>query len=190
MIDQVVDETIPALRDLASTGKVRFVGVTGYPLRSLHEVCTRVPVDTFLSYCRYNLQDRSLLEWLPRFAELGVGVINASVLSMGALTERGAPPWHPAPAALHEACRRAAEACRARGTDLARLAVQFALKQPDVASTLIGSADGRNMARNIAWAGEEPDPQLLLEVERILAGIRDLSWVTGRPENADYLRTR
>jgi L-galactose dehydrogenase len=184
-LDQIVEETVPALRELVQTGKVRFVGVTGYPLTSLGNVISRVPVDSVLTYCRYNLQDRSLLPWLPVFAEQGVGVINASVLSMGLLTERGAPPWHPATARLREAGRQAAQLCKQRGSDIAKLGIQFALARPEFASTLIGSADPDNMARNIAWALEPIDLELLAEVELLLAPVRDVTWPSGRPENGD-----
>jgi L-galactose dehydrogenase len=34
-------------------GKVRFIGIMGYPLRIFREVLGRAPVDTILSYCRY-----------------------------------------------------------------------------------------------------------------------------------------
>ena len=51
----------------------------------------RVPpglVEVVLSYCHCCLVDRSLLELLPYLADKGVGVINASVLSMGLLTKQ------------------------------------------------------------------------------------------------------
>jgi L-galactose dehydrogenase len=51
-LDQVVEETIPALTDLVRTGKVRFVGITGYPLSALRHVADGTQVDTVLSYCR------------------------------------------------------------------------------------------------------------------------------------------
>jgi L-galactose dehydrogenase len=184
-LDQVINETVPALRDLATTGKVRFVGVTGYPLGGLDKVTAAVPVDTILTYCRYNLQDTSLARWLPTFHQRGVGVINASVLAMGALTNRGAPPWHPAPADVLEACAKAAKLCTDRGTDIAKVGLQFALARTDVASTLVGSADPGNMERNIAWAQEPLDPELLADVQAVLAPAHDVTWPTGRPENRD-----
>jgi len=184
-LDQVVDETIPALRSLVDEGKARYVGITGYSLRSLEYVSARAKVDTILTYCRYNLQDHSFAESLPTFAEREIGVINASVLAMGALTTRGAPPWHPASAELLDACARAAQLCRDRGTDIAKLALQYALRLPGVASTLVGSARSENMARNIAWSEEEVDLDLLTEVEQVLAPVRNAGWPVGRPENQD-----
>src|SRR5687768_8190702 len=50
-LDQVVGETLPALAALRETGKVRYVGVTGYPLAALAAVAGRADLDTVLSYC-------------------------------------------------------------------------------------------------------------------------------------------
>ena len=54
---------------LKDAGKIRFIGVTGLPLRVLKEVLERseVKIDTVLSYCHYSLNDTSLLDYLPYF---------------------------------------------------------------------------------------------------------------------------
>src|SRR4051794_16572295 len=71
-LNQVVEETLPALERLREAGKVRFIGITGYPLRIFREVLERRPVDTILSYCRYTLNDRSLEQMLPYLGARGV----------------------------------------------------------------------------------------------------------------------
>lgn len=182
-LDQIIDETLPALRALQQAGTVRAVGVTGYPVPALAYVAQRAKVDTVMSYCRYTLQDRRLAAWHARFDELGTAVINASPLGMGALTTRGAPQWHPASAEVLEHCAAAAAACVAQGADIAELALQFSVATGPFASTVIGSADPTNVSANIARARQAPDPDLLREVERILAPVRDHGWVSGRPEN-------
>ena len=55
--EQIVDETLPAILRLKESGKVRFVGITGYPLGILRDVAGAAEVDTILSYCRYDLLD-------------------------------------------------------------------------------------------------------------------------------------
>lgn len=57
-----------------------------------------------------------------------VGIISASPLSMGLLTPQGPPEWHPAPPELKEAARASAEYCRGQGVDIAKLALQFAVR--------------------------------------------------------------
>jgi L-galactose dehydrogenase len=182
-LDQVIDEALPALRVLQQAGTVRAVGVTGYPVPALAYVARRAKVDTVMSYCQYTLQDRRLAGWRDRFDELGTAVINASPLGMGMLTTRGAPAWHPAPQELLERCAAAAAACAKQGTDIAELALQFSVATGPFASTVIGSADPANVRASVAWAEHAPDPELLHEIEQILAPVRDQGWVNGRPEN-------
>ena len=182
-LDQVVGEALPALRQLQKQGKVHFVGVTGLPLRIFHHVLDRAEVDTILSYCHYSLNDTTLSTLVPFLKEKQVGIINASPLSMGLLSDRGAPAWHPASAEIRAACARAAALCRARGTDLSKLALQFSVAHLDLATTLVGTASPQNIANNVRWLDEPIDQELLSQVMQILVPIRDQTWPSGRPEN-------
>ncbi len=182
-LDQIIHETLPALRQLQASGKVRYVGITGLPLSVFETVIAETAVDTVLSYCHYALNDTTLANLIPTLQAQGVGVINASVLGMGLLTERGAPEWHPASAEIVAACRQAAEFCREQGTDIAQLAVQFAYANPDIDTTLVGTANPANIEKNVRWAETAPDPALLAEVQAILAPIQNQTWMSGLAEN-------
>ena len=81
------------------------------------------------------------------------------------------------------ACRQAAEHCQKRGSDIARLAVQFSIRNPDFASCIVGSANPANVARWVQWAAEPIDRTLLAEVEQILAPVMNVGYVEGRLEN-------
>jgi len=183
-LDQVVRETIPALRRLQEQGKVRFVGITGLPLKIFRYVLDRAEVDTILSYCHYALNDTSLETLIPYLQEKQVGIINASPLGMGLLTERGTPPWHPASEEIKETCARAVAYCRNKGVDIARLAIQFALANPDLSTTLVGTANPENLEKNVKWLEGPIDTELLAEVRAILAPIHNKTWLSGRPENS------
>ncbi|MGV3724226.1 MAG: aldo/keto reductase, partial [Actinomycetota bacterium] len=159
-LNQIVEETLPTLRTLRAAGKVRFVGITGYPLRAFEYVIQRAEVDTILSYCRYSLNDTALSALLPELKSRGIGVISASPLSMGLLTQRGEPAWHPASPAVKDACRKAAAHCEARGADLSKLALQFAVRNPDIATTLVGTASPENLKKNAARIEEPLDEAL------------------------------
>lgn len=182
-IDQVVEETLPALRRLRDAGKTRFVGFSGLPLKIYRAVLERTDADAVISYCHYTLCDQTLSDLFGYFKTKGVGVINASPLGMGLLSPQGPQPWHPAPASLQEACARAADLCRARGSDLARLGIQFAAACPDVATTLTGAARVSELRNNLAWIAEPIDQVLLREVQAVLAPVRNQTWPSGRPEN-------
>lgn len=182
-LDQVVEETLPALRRLQAQGKVRFVGVTGLPLNVFRYVLDRTDLDTILSYCHYELNDTSLADMLPYLNAKGVGVINASPLGMGLLTQRGTPDWHPASEEMKATCAQAAEFCRAQGVDIARLAVQFSVANPDIPTTLVGTANPANLEKNVRWVEEPLDTALLAEVQKILAPIHNCTWPSGKAEN-------
>lgn len=182
-LDQVVNETIPALRKMQEQGKVRFVGITGLPLKIFSYVLDRTEVDTILSYCHYSINNTRLEELLPYFKEKNIGIINASPLSMGLLSQRGAPAWHPATDEIKQVCAKAAQYCTEKGKSIEKLAVQFSVRNPDIPTTLVGTANPGNMRRNIEWVDESFDEELLQEVQEILKPVQDKIWPMGRPEN-------
>ena len=182
-LDQIINETLPALRELQGDGKVRFIGITGYPLKIFREALAQTHVDTILSYCRYSLNDTSLMDLIPFLQEQKTGIINASPLSMGLLTQRSVPGWHPASAEIVEACSAAAAYCRENGVDIAQLAIHFSTANPDIASTLVGTANPKNIKRNVEWSEELVDESLLTEVQKILSPIHNKPWLSGLPEN-------
>jgi aryl-alcohol dehydrogenase-like predicted oxidoreductase len=182
-LTQVIEETIPALRRMQELGKARFVGVTGYPLGVFQTILDQVNLDTILSYNHYSLNDTTLLGLLPFLEQNGVGVINASPLSQGLLTIRGTPDWHPAPASVQRTCMKAAVYCKQEGSDLAKLAIQFSARNPQIATTLVGTADPDNLKRNLEWIEEPFDEALAAEVKQILSPIQNQTWAVGRPEN-------
>ncbi|KAK5985690.1 hypothetical protein GCK32_021834 [Trichostrongylus colubriformis] len=57
------------------------------------------------------MNDNSIGEFVSFFKKKGIGVLNGSPLSMGLLTERGPPPWHPADDFIKEACLAATHYC-------------------------------------------------------------------------------
>ena len=183
-VQQVVEETVPAMRKLQEQGKARYIGITGYSLKNLMEIAGQVKVDSILSYCRYNLLITDMEAKLVPFAKKrGVGVINASPLHMGIITERGAPEWHPAPQAVRDAGQRVVAVCKARGVDASEVALRFCLDQPDVASTLVGLSSRGHVERNLKCLEMRNDPELLAEIAKAVAPVKDLTWPSGRAEN-------
>ncbi|HUT28956.1 MAG TPA: aldo/keto reductase [Sedimentisphaerales bacterium] len=184
--DQVIDETIPAMFKLKKQGKIRFVGITGYPLTPLRKVAEAADVDTVLTYCRYNLMDQTMDEILtPVVRRKGIGLINASPLHMRVLTDKGAPNWHPAPKEVFEAAREAAMLCRRHEATIAELAMQFALAHEDVAVTLVGMSKVHHVDANVAIVGTEPNAALLAEVLEMIEPVANICWKEGLPENDD-----
>lgn len=178
-LHQVVEETLPALVELREKGVVGHVGITDLQLENLQWVVDHAApgtVESILNFCHFTLNDDKLLDFLDYFEERGIGVINASPLSMGLLSQRGVPAWHPAPASLVEACRRAVEHCSAKGYPIEKLAMQFSVSEPRIATTLFSSANPANVAKNIAYVSEQPDMELVSEVKGIIGDQQRVSW--------------
>ena len=189
-VSQIVNETLPALHKLKTQGKVGHVGITALPLKVLREVLRQTDpgvVETVLSFCRYALNDTALEAELDLYESKGIGVINASPVGMGLLTERGAPAWHPASKIIQEGCRRAVDACTERGYNIVELAIQFAVANERIATTLVGSANPENMRKNIAWAETPPDPEAMAFAREALAPIHNFNYTRGLEANRDPL---
>ena len=184
---RVVEETLPALRKIQQQGKVRFVGVSGYPMKLFRHILDRAELDVVLSYNHYTLQNTMLADLVPYLKAKGVGILNAAPFSARLLTNAPLPPWHKATPEVRAVCRRAAEHCAARGVDIAQLALQYALANEDMASCVVGSANPENVRKWVAWADTPPDAQLLGEVLDILRPIHNWFYVEGRAENNDPL---
>ena len=155
------------------------MGITDLQLENLKwviEHCEAGTVESVLNFCHFCLNDNALTDYLDFFEQHGVGVINASPLSMGLLSRRGVPEWHPAPKPLVEACAKAAQHCEAKGYPIERLAVQYAVSNPRIAGTLFSSANPENVQRNLQWANEEPDWQLVEEVKTIIGDQQRVTW--------------
>jgi aryl-alcohol dehydrogenase-like predicted oxidoreductase len=180
--DIILEEAVPAAMRLKEQGKIRFWGFSGLPLRMFENMLPHVDANVILSYCHYSLNDTSLLDLLPMLEARGIGLVNASPLSMGLLSLRGAPDWHPASPELKAACRKAAEFCAARGADIAKLAVQFSTANERIPTTLVSTANPDNIANNARWIDEPIDEELLRDVLELLEPVRNVTWVSGRPE--------
>jgi len=178
-LDRVINETLPILHEIKGKGLVRHVGITGLPLEKLKQVVENTPVGTvesILSFCHYCLNDDALVDYLTFFEEHGVGIINASPLSMGLLSERGWPDWHPANEEVKERVVMAVNHCKSRKYRIEQLAMKYSVSNPRITTTLVSSANPGNFNRNIQWIEEPQNESLLQEVLDILRPVNRLTW--------------
>ena len=186
-MQQIVDETLPALRKVQQQGKVRFVGVSGYPMKMFQFVLDQTPLDVVLSYNHYTLQNTMFGDLVPYLKAKQVGIMNAAPFSARLLTNDPLPPWHKATPEVRRIAKVAADHCAARGSDLAKLALQFSIANPDMTTCVTGSARPERVREWAQWAAEPLDQQLLAEVQTILQPIHNWFYIEGRPENNDPL---
>lgn len=184
-MQQIVDETLPALRKQQALGKVRWIGVSGYPMKMFRFILDQTDLDVVLSYNHYTLQNTMYGDLVPYLESKGVGIMNAAPFSARLLTNSPLPPWHKATPLVRETCRRAAEHCRSRGVDLAQLALQFSVANPKMTTCVTGSANPERVREWAGWVERPLDQTLLREVQQILAPIHNWYYTEGRPENND-----
>lgn len=145
-------EAITELRRIRDQeGKIKYVGIAGYPVDTLCDLAeyilreTGEPLDIVQSYANFTLQNTRLLtRGLDRLVNAGVDVVpNASPLGMGLLRRQGPPigamgNWHPAPDDLRQACAAASEWTDKQGEKLELIAVRFALETWARAGSKVG----------------------------------------------------
>jgi aryl-alcohol dehydrogenase-like predicted oxidoreductase len=185
-LQQIWEETLPAVLKLKQQGKVRAVGFSCYPLKTFQTVLDHVEdeIDCVLSYNRYTLQNTSFAdEILPRLAVKNIGAMNAGPFSARLLTNAPLPEWLKEPDDVKTAARTAAKLCADRGVDIAQLALQFSCEHPGLATTIAGSANPSNIRKWAEWLEQPIDRELLAEVQAIFAPVKNLGHLEGLTEN-------
>jgi L-galactose dehydrogenase len=156
-MQQIVDETLPALRRIQAAGKARFIGFSGYPQKIFRFICDQTDVDCVLNYNQYTLQNtRFADETIPYLESKGIGVMNAGPFSARLLTDATLPAWLKEPEQVKTAARQAADLCRSRGSSIPA-----------------------NIRAWAAWAAEPIDEELLRDVQAIFAPVKNIGHLEG-----------
>ncbi|KAF3929571.1 hypothetical protein ABW19_dt0207004 [Dactylella cylindrospora] len=138
--EEEVVSAVGTLRALRDEGKVRYIGISGYPVDVLADLAERVkertgePLDAVMSYGNYTVQNTRLYSrGLERLRNAGVECVpNASPLGMGLLRSQGVPigsmgDFHPSSDGLRQVCMKAAEYVEGKGGELEEVAYRWAL---------------------------------------------------------------
>ena len=193
-MSQIVNETLPALRRVVETGKVDFIGVSGYPMRMFEYILGEAGaadgdsvsrIDCLMSYNHYTLQNDMATRLVEPCRAQKVGLMNAAPFSARLLTDATLPDWHKAPNKVRDICAAAAAQAREAGSDIAKLALQYSIANPDFATTVTGSANPGRVRQWIEWAAEPIDEPLMRDIRQTLAPIHNWYYTEGRPENND-----
>ncbi|WP_066630991.1 aldo/keto reductase [Labilibacter marinus] len=172
-LDIIVNESIPFLHELKEKGLIRYAGITSYPIEVFKHVHQHAQVDIMLCHSHYMLNDTSMLDLLPMAKQDGVGLIAASPLGMGLLTERGVADWHPATDNDKAIVQKAASFCKKNGTSIEKLALQFGCANTDIPTNLVSTSKTHRIIDNIKVVEEKMDEELVKEVQKILHPIKN-----------------
>ncbi len=183
-LEQIVEETIPAAMAQKALGKVRFVGITGLPVRYLRHVAEQVEIDTILSWGHCTLLEDELdRELMPLCQERGIGLMSASPLLQGLLSDNPPPAWHRSPLSVKAVVPAMARVCHNYGTDLATVALKYAVDYPHIATTVVGMSTPARVDRNLAALNCDLPEGLLNELLQLAKPVKNRMWYEGRPEN-------
>jgi aryl-alcohol dehydrogenase-like predicted oxidoreductase len=183
-----IEESLRAMDDLVSAGKVRYVGLSNFAAWQACEaaaVAERHGLAPPVSLqARYNVLDRAIeRDLLPVCRQLGLGVITYAPLSGGILTGKyqlGEPPPDDSrvgrtprlqrqltPARLQQvACL--AQIAREAERSPSQLALAWLLAHPEVATVIAGASRPEQVIENSEAAGWTLGPEDLRRVEAVV----------------------
>jgi L-galactose dehydrogenase len=185
-VEPILTESAAELVRLKEEGKCRYIGMTGYPVKTFRRVLEETPVDVILTYGKGTLLDDSLSDQiLPIAQERGVGVMNAAALSLGLLSQRGSHVEieHPAPQPVVDAAARMVALANELGLDLAFLANQYAFQCVDVPTTVVGLGKRTHLQSAVEAVATPIDLEVLDRFLALRGPAESRQWRMGLPEN-------
>jgi L-galactose dehydrogenase len=182
--EQILNEAMPAIEKIKASGKARFIGITGLPVRYLAEMARQVELDTVLSWAHYNLlQDEINDELVPLSKEKNFGLMNAAPLLQRVLSDAALPEWHNAPKQMLAVQPALLEICKKYGVRLSDVAMRYAMDHPAITTTIVGMNHLSNIQQNVAAVDFKIPAGILDELAAVIAPVKNLMWFEGQPEN-------
>jgi aryl-alcohol dehydrogenase-like predicted oxidoreductase len=185
-----LEETMEALSAAVRSGKVRWLGFSEWPADKIQAAIDIAGVEKFVSsQPQYSLLWRKIEEdVIPVCAANGISQIVWSPLAQGVLTGKYAPNAPP-PAGTRatseemggfidrwmkrevlEAVQRLKPLAAEAGLSLAQFALAWVLREPNVASAIVGASRPEQLEDNAAASGARVDPELFARAEQLVAG--------------------
>lgn len=174
--DEALSEGLEELRRLKDEGRIGAVGAGIYAMDLWKRTILNGDIDVLLVHNHYCLNDIRIVELFPLCEARGIGIVNASPFASGLLTDRGAPPWHPADEDARALFQKAAAVCAERGTSISKVALQFSTQHPRIPTTLFSSARPSSVEKNLSWYEEPCDYHLVAEIQMILEPVMNRQW--------------
>jgi aryl-alcohol dehydrogenase-like predicted oxidoreductase len=187
--DTPLEETMRAMSDVVAAGKARYIGFSEWPADKIQAALDTVGVEKFVSsQPQYSLVHRDPEEKvIPLCAASGISQIVWSPLGQGVLTGKYKPGKAPPPGSratndrmndfiggmLREPLLVAVEKLKPladeAGLSLSQFALAWILREPNIASAIIGASRPEQVMDNAGASGAIVAPELFARAEAIIA---------------------
>ncbi|MEZ2131177.1 MULTISPECIES: aldo/keto reductase [unclassified Sinorhizobium] len=169
---QFLDSGVKALEQLKSSGAISAFGLGVNEVPVCLDVMRNADIDCILLAGRYTLLDRSAVaELLPLCRRKDTSLVIGGVFNSGILATGPVPGSHfdymPATDEVLAKVGAMEEIAERQGVPLAAPALQFPLRDPSVASVLIGTAKASTLERNMALIEQPLPDNLFFEFENL-----------------------
>src|SRR5438067_11393403 len=185
-----LEETMEALTEVVRQGKARYLGFSEWPVEKIEEALALPGVEKFVSS-----QPQYSMIWrgperdvIPFCAEHGISQIVWSPLGQGVLTGKY-KPGQPPPAGSRATSKEmnyffddrllseqllvqvqeVAGIAKELGISMAQLALAWVLREPNVASAIVGASRPQQVEDNAAASGIDLDGATLARIDEIVA---------------------
>jgi aryl-alcohol dehydrogenase-like predicted oxidoreductase len=186
-----LEETMDALTEVVRQGKARYIGFSEWSAEQIEAALALPGVERFVS----SQPEYSMLwrkpekEIFPLCRREGIGQIVWSPLAQGALTGKYRPGSPPPPGsraasatmgqmmgrwrddAVLEAVQRLRPVAEGAGVSMAQLALAWVLREPNVASAIVGASRPEQIEENAAASGLTLDPTVLQAADEALGAV-------------------
>lgn len=186
-----LEETLRALDDLVTQGKILYIGVsewTAEQMAEAHEIASQYLLDRIIvNQPMYNMFERSIEKKIIPFGEQkGIGQVVFSSLAQGLLTGKYNSfqdfPENSRAAKLDfvrdsiteekiAKVRQLSKIAEEMNLSMSQLAIAWILRQKNVASALIGASRPQQVAENVKASGISLSEEVLVRIEQILGSL-------------------
>ena len=164
---------LPALIRLHEEGVAEHIGLAGGPVELMTRYLATGAFEVLITHNRWTLVDRSANDLIDEAVGRGIGVVNGAAFGGGMLAKGTAHStdyaYRPAAPVIVERVRRMEDACAWHGVPLAAAALQFSLRDPRIASTIVGISRPERVDETLRLAAWDIPDTLWAELQPLAA---------------------
>ena len=183
-IEQIINEALPYLQTLKDKKIIRYIGITGLSLPVLDYIVTRssIKIDTILTYCNYSLHCNLLNNYIDKWISQNIKIIQGGCTSMGLLTDKGPPDWHPANNELKDKCKEISTICSTDNENITKVAFQYIYNNTKILSVLIGPTNTNELQNYYRWKSTESNILLEDKIIQLFEKYQNYIWIEPNTE--------